>query len=39
MEYRGISRDSISGKLNDVDGNQGRVRNIVKSSTYGKAED
>lgn len=39
MEYRGVSRESISGKLNDVDGNQGRVRNIIKSATYGKAED
>ena len=39
MEYRGVSRESISGKLNDVDGNQGRVKNIVKSATYGKVED
>ena len=38
MEYRGIERSDISGKLNDVDGNQGRVRNIVKSATYGKAK-
>jgi peptidoglycan/xylan/chitin deacetylase (PgdA/CDA1 family) len=38
MEYRGIERSDISGKLNEVDGNQGRVKNIVKSATYGKAE-
>ena len=38
MEYRGIERSDISGKLNEVDGNQGRVRNLVKSATYGKAQ-
>ncbi len=38
MEYRGIERSDISGKLNNVDSNNGCVKNIVRSATYGKAE-
>jgi peptidoglycan/xylan/chitin deacetylase (PgdA/CDA1 family) len=39
MEYRGINRSDISGKLNNVNGNKGMVRNIVASATYGKSTD
>ena len=39
MEYRGINRSDISGKLNNVNGNRGMVRNIVASATYGKSTD
>ena len=38
MKYRGIERSDLSGKLNNVDSNEGCVKNIVKSATYGKAE-
>ncbi len=38
MQYRGIERSDISGKLNNVDSNNGCVKNLVKSATYGKAE-
>lgn len=36
MKYRNISRDSVAGELNDVDDNNGMVKNIVKAATYGK---
>lgn len=36
MELRGISLDQISGELNNVDGNNGMVVNVVKASKYGK---
>jgi hypothetical protein len=39
MEYRGINRSDISGKLNNVNGNKGMIRNIVASATYGKSTD
>lgn len=38
MEYRGIEHSALSGKLNNVDSNNGCVKNIVRSATYGKAE-
>ncbi len=38
MEYKGIERSDISGKLNNVDGNKGMVTNIANAATYGKAE-
>ena len=36
MELRGITRDQISGELNEVDGNRGMVKNIVKAAKQGK---
>lgn len=36
MELRGITREQISGELNNVDGNRGMVRNIVKAAEQGK---
>lgn len=36
MELRGITRDQISGELNEVDGNRGMVTNIVKAAKQGK---
>lgn len=36
MELRGITREQISGKLNEVDGNRGMVTNIVKAAQQGK---
>lgn len=36
MELRGISLEEISGELNNVDGNDGMVVNVVKASKYGK---
>lgn len=36
MELRGITREQICGELNNVDGNCGMVRNIVKAAQQGK---
>lgn len=36
MELRGITREQISGELNNADGNRGMVRNIVKAAQQGK---
>lgn len=36
MELRGITREQICGELNNVDGNRGMVRNIVKAAQQGK---
>ena len=36
MELRGITREQICGELNNVDGNRGMVRNIVKAAKQGK---
>lgn len=36
MKYRNISRNSIAGELNNVDENNGMVKNIVKAANYGK---
>ena len=35
MELRGITREQICGELNNVDGNRGMVRNIVKAAKQG----
>lgn len=36
MKYRNISRDSIAGELNNVDENDGMVKNVVAAANYGK---
>lgn len=36
MELRGISREEISGALNEVDGNRKMVTNIIKAAQQGK---
>ncbi|MBQ8740907.1 MAG: polysaccharide deacetylase family protein [Clostridia bacterium] len=36
MELRGISLNAISGELNNADGNNGMVINVVEAATYGK---
>ena len=39
MQLRGISQDKISGRINNFDGNQNMVTNIIKSAKYGKKTD
>lgn len=36
MELRGITREQISGELNEVDGNRGMVTNILDAAKAGK---
>ena len=38
MELRGITREEISGELNNVDGNRGMVTNVVKAAEQGKKQ-